>query len=48
MIAGFGGYLGRSGDGPPGTTAMWIGIQRTRDFVLAFQSLSKATPPSKN
>ena len=30
----FGGYLGRKNDGPPGATAVWIGIQRTRDFAL--------------
>lgn len=35
MIAGFGGFLGRKQDGEPGPKVMWIGLQRTRDFVLA-------------
>ena len=35
MIATLGGYLGRKNDGPPGTKAVWIGIQRMRDFTLA-------------
>ena len=35
MIAKLGGYLGRINDGPPGTKAVWIGIQRMRDFTLA-------------
>mgnify|MGYP003575637702 FL=1 len=39
MVAGLGGYLGRKGDGPPGTKAIWIGLQRTRDFVIALEAL---------
>jgi len=39
VLAGLGGYLGRKGDGPPGPQAIWIGLQRTRDFVLAFEAL---------
>jgi hypothetical protein len=38
LVAGFGGYLGRKGDGPPGPKPIWIGLQRVRDFVLAIQA----------
>ena len=36
MIAKLGGYLGRKHDGPPGPKVMWIGLQRMRDFALAW------------
>jgi hypothetical protein len=35
MVAGFGGFLNRKGDGFPGPQTIWIGLQRGRDFVLA-------------
>ncbi len=38
MIAGFGGFLNRNGDGFPGPQTLWIGLQRTRDFVLAIET----------
>lgn len=34
-VASLGGHLGRKHDGPPGPKAMWIGLQRLRDFVIA-------------
>ncbi|MBI5178699.1 MAG: IS4 family transposase [Nitrospinae bacterium] len=34
MIASYGGYLNRKGDAEPGPKTLWIGLQRTRDFVL--------------
>ena len=34
MIASYGGYLNRQGDGEPGPKTLWIGLQRVRDFVL--------------
>lgn len=37
MIASLGGHLGRSGDGPPGPTVIWRGLQRTRDFAEAWR-----------
>ena len=37
LIAQFGGYLNRKNDGEPGPTAIWIGLQRLRDFVKAKQ-----------
>jgi hypothetical protein len=30
--------LARKGDGPPGPKAIWIGLQRVRDFVLALEA----------
>jgi hypothetical protein len=38
MIARLGGFLARKGDGDPGPKALWIGLQRTRDFVLALEA----------
>jgi hypothetical protein len=33
MVAGFGGFLNRKGDGFPGPQTIWIGLQRGRDFA---------------
>jgi hypothetical protein len=41
MIAEMGGYLNRKHDGPPGPKAMWIGLQRTRDFAIAWRAFAK-------
>lgn len=38
MLAGFGGFLDRKHDGEPGPQTVWIGLQRSRDFVLALQA----------
>lgn len=38
LIAKLGGFLARKGDGVPGPKALWIGLQRTRDFVLALEA----------
>ena len=43
LIAELGGYLGRKHDGPPGPKAIWIGLQRMRDFALAW-TLFRPTP----
>ena len=37
-IAELGGYLNRKHDGPPGPQTMWIGLQRTRDFAIAWSA----------
>jgi hypothetical protein len=39
LVARLGGFLARKGDGPPGPKAIWIGLGRTRDFVLALDAL---------
>ncbi|MCL4462103.1 MAG: hypothetical protein M1297_10435, partial [Nitrospirae bacterium] len=33
MVAGLGGFLGRKGDGEPGTETLWRGIQRLDDLA---------------
>jgi hypothetical protein len=38
LVASLGGYLGRAHDGPPGPKAMWIGLQRLREFVIALEA----------
>ena len=38
LIAGFGGFLGRKGDGYPGPKALWTGMQRIREFAIALQA----------
>ena len=43
MIARLGGFLARKGDGDPGPKALWIGLQRTHDFVLALQAREAVT-----
>lgn len=39
MIASLGGYLGRKYDSDPGPQVMWIGMQRMRDFAIAWDIL---------
>jgi Transposase Tn5 dimerisation domain/Transposase DNA-binding len=34
LIAGFGGFLGRKGDGHPGPKALWTGLQRVQEFAI--------------
>lgn len=38
LIAGFGGFLGRKCDGPPGPKALWEGMQRVREFAIALDA----------
>jgi hypothetical protein len=38
MVAGFGGFLNRAGDGMPGPKSIWIVLQRCKDFVLALEA----------
>ena len=45
MVAGLGGFLNRKGDGVPGPQTIWIGLQRSKDFVLAIESLRAAEKP---
>lgn len=41
MLAQLGGYLNRKSDAPPGPKAIWIGLQRTRDFVIAISAVQE-------
>ena len=43
MIAYFGEFPNRKGDGMPGPQTIWIGLQSIKDFALA----PKAMPKSK-
>lgn len=38
LVASLGGYLGRKHDSPPGPKAMWLGLQRLRDFAMALEA----------
>lgn len=42
MVACFGGFLDRKGDGEPGPQTLWIGMQRARDFVTAIDASNSA------
>jgi hypothetical protein len=39
LVAGFGGFLGRRGDGPPGPKALWEGMLKLMAYVEAFQTV---------
>jgi hypothetical protein len=39
VVAGFGGFLGRKGDGEPGAKTLWIGLQRVMDFALGIRAM---------
>lgn len=43
IISTFGGFLNRKSDKEPGIKAMWIGIQRLRDFALAYETFYAKT-----
>ena len=38
LIASFGGFLGRKGDGEPGAKTLWIGLQRVMDFAAGIRA----------
>jgi hypothetical protein len=38
IVASFGGFLGRKGDGEPGTKALWTGLQRVMDFATGIRA----------
>jgi len=42
MMARFGGFLNRKNDGFPGPQAIWVGLQRARDFALAMEAQKQA------
>jgi len=41
MTAKLGGFLGRKGDGEPGTQTLWLGLQRLDDIVEAWKVFSQ-------
>ena len=46
LIAGFGGFLGRNGDGHPGPKALWEGMQRVYAFAMGIAAAKEAVSPS--
>jgi hypothetical protein len=42
-VAALGGFLGRKGDGEPGTQTLWLGLQRLDDIVAMWQVMACAT-----
>lgn len=49
MVASLGGFLGRKGDGEPGTKSLWLGLQRLEDITTTWKiMMSRASPPSHN
>jgi len=42
-VACLGGFLGRKGDGEPGTQTLWLGLQRLDDITAMWQVMSDAT-----
>ena len=45
MVAGLGGFLGRKGDGEPGTKSLWLGIQRLDDIAATWKILTLNSAP---
>ena len=41
MTAKLGGFLGRKGDGEPGTQTLWLGLQRLDDIAEAWGVFSQ-------
>ena len=50
MVASLGGFLGRNGDGEPGTKSLWLGLQRLDDLSLMWKLLTTTpnSPPSSS
>jgi len=42
LIASFGGFLGRKGDGEPGAKSLWQGLQRVMDFAMGIRAAREA------
>ncbi len=41
MIAALGGFLGRKGDGEPGTTTIWRGLERLDGVVIGYRAATR-------
>jgi hypothetical protein len=44
LVASLGGFLGRRGDGEPGTQTIWLGLQRLDDITAAWKIFSGRHP----
>jgi hypothetical protein len=40
MVASLGGFLGRKGDGEPGTKTLWLGLQRLDDLTVMWKIMN--------
>jgi hypothetical protein len=47
MIAALGGFLGRKGDGEPGTQTLWRGLQRLDDITDVYGLFAHGTGPPR-
>jgi hypothetical protein len=45
LVATLGGFLGRKGDGEPGTQSLWLGLQCLDDIVVMWRVMRSATQP---
>lgn len=41
-VATLGGFLGRKGDGEPGTQTLWLGLQRLDDIVAMWLAMTES------
>ena len=41
-VATLGGFLGRNGDGEPGTQTLWLGLQRLDDIVAMWLAMTES------
>lgn len=44
MVAKLGGFLGRKGDGHPGATVLWRGLNRLADITETFSIFHPSIP----
>jgi hypothetical protein len=44
MVASLGGFLGRKGDGEPGSKSLWLGLQRLDDLSSMWRLLTTESP----
>jgi len=47
LVAGLGGFLGRTGDGEPGPQTLWLGLQRLDDIAMAWQLFTSPSFPAR-
>ncbi|EAR21258.1 putative transposase [Nitrococcus mobilis Nb-231] len=41
LVAQLGGFLGRKGDGEPGTQTIWRSLQRLDDLTVMYRELTR-------
>lgn len=46
-VASLGGFLGRKGDGEPGTKSLWIGLQRLDDITAMYKVMAPPHVPHR-